>query len=120
MGPNPYLPCEDEAPEIRLAPGGLPGRLALLAGVVGLGLAVVPIIATVAWPLSMLGLVLGVVGLRRVRSGSARNSVTAVTGVVLSAAGLALCAAWLSTFAMAGIGTAAVGTDQGPVPAAVR
>ncbi len=42
LGPNPYLPCEEAAPEVRLAPGGLPGTLALLAGLVGLGPRAVP------------------------------------------------------------------------------
>jgi len=120
VGPNPYLPCEDGAPEVRLAPGGTPGTLALLAGLVGLGLALFPIVATVAWPLTIIGLVMGVLGLRRARAGSARDSVTAVTGVVLSAAGLALCVAWLSMFAMAGVDEADAETGQGPVPAAIR
>ena len=106
VGPNPYLPCEEAPPEVRLAPGGLPGTLALLAGLAGLGLALFPIIAIAVWPLTILGLVLGVVGLRRIRAGSARNSVAAVSGIVLSMAGLALCVAWLSMYAMAGVGTA--------------
>ena len=120
VGPNPYLPCEDATPEVRLAPGGLPGTLALLAGLAGLGLALFPIVATVVWPLTILGLVLGIVGLRRVRAGAARNPVTAVTGAVLSAAGLALCAVWLSMFAMAGVDAAGAGVDATSVPAAVR
>lgn len=120
VDPNPYLPCEDPTPEVRLAPGGVPGTLALLAGLVGLGLALFPVVATVAWPLTILGLVLGVIGVRRIRAGSARNSATAVAGVVLSAAGLVLCVAWLSMFAVAGAGTAGSGGDPVPVPAAVR
>lgn len=120
VGPNPYLPCEEAPPEVRLAPGGLPGTLALLAGLAGLGLALFPIIAIAVWPLTILGLVLGVVGLRRIRAGSARNSVAAVSGIVLSMAGLALCVAWLSMYAMAGVGTAGPAAEQGPVPTAVR
>lgn len=120
-GPNPYLPCEDAPPEVRLAPGGLPGTLALVAGLVGLGLALFPLIAVAVWPVTIIGIVLGVVGLRRIRAGKARNPVVAVTGVVLSAAGLALCAAWVSMYALAGVGTAGdAGIGESPVPTAVR
>jgi hypothetical protein len=119
-GPNPYLPCEEAPPEVRLAPGGLPGTLALLAGLAGLCLALFPIIAIAVWPLTILGLVLGVVGLRRIRAGSARNVMAAGAGVVLSTAGLVLCVLWLSMYAMAGVGTAGPIVEQGPVPAVVR
>lgn len=121
LGPNPYLPCEEAAPEVRLAPGGLPGTLALLAGLVGLGLALFPIIAVAVWPLTIIGIVLGVVGLRRIRAGKARNSVVAVSGVVLSAAGLALCVAWVSMYALAGVGTADdASVDENAVITVVR
>jgi hypothetical protein len=119
-GLNPYLPCEEEVSEVRLAPGGLPGTLALLAGLAGIGLALVPFIAIAVWPVTILGLVLGFVGLRRVRAGMARNSVVAVSGIVLSAAGLALCATWISMFALSGVGSAQDVIDQSPLPALVR
>ncbi|WP_132429650.1 DUF4190 domain-containing protein [Pseudonocardia endophytica] len=119
-GQNPYLPCEEEAAEVRLAPGGLPGTLALVAGVVGIGLALVPFIAIAVWPVTILGLVLGFVGLRRVRAGSARNSVVAVAGIVLSAVGLALCVTWLSLFAVVGVGSAQDLIERTPIPVLVR
>lgn len=119
-GPNPYLPCEDATPEVRLAPGGLPGTLALLAGLAGVGLAMFPIIAIAVWPLTILGIVLGVVGLRRSRAGSARNAVAAVCGIVLSVVGLALCVTWLSMYAAAGVGSAQPPMGPAGIPAALR
>lgn len=118
VGPNPYLPCEDAAPEVRMAPGGLPGTLALLAGLVGLGLALFPVVAIAVWPLTILGIVLGAVGLRRIRAGSARNRVSAVLGIVLSVVGLVLCVSWLSMYAAAGVGSAE--SVQDAVPSLVQ
>lgn len=121
QGPNPYLPCDEELPEARLTPGGLPGTLALLVGVAGLGLAQFPVVAIAVWPLTLAGIVMGVVGLRRNRAGSGGSSVVAVTGIVLSAAGLALCATWLAMYAAAGVGASGVEATAVPgvVPTAV-
>ena len=83
-----------------------------------------PIIAIAVWPLTILGIVLGVVGLRRSRAGSARNAVAAVCGIVLSVVGLALCVTWLSMYAAAGVGTAqpadGTGRDSSRPPVAGR
>ncbi|ANY05568.1 hypothetical protein AFB00_03770 [Pseudonocardia sp. HH130630-07] len=62
-----------------------PGTTALILGILGALFALVPLIGVIAWPLVILGLVFGIVGIVRWRRGTATNSGMAVTGTVLSA-----------------------------------
>lgn len=63
-------------------------------GMVGLIFALIPVIGLVAWPLVVLGVVFGTLGLIRVRRRSAPHATLAVIGLVLSALGLIVCTAW--------------------------
>lgn len=63
-------------------------------GMVGLIFSLIPVIGLVAWPLVILGVVFGTLGLLRVRRSSAPHASLAVIGVVLSALGLIVCVAW--------------------------
>lgn len=63
-------------------------------GMVGLIFSLIPVIGLVAWPLVVLGVVFGTLGLLRVRRGDAPHAGLAVIGLVLSALGLIVCIAW--------------------------
>lgn len=72
------------------------GVTALVLGIVGIVFAFIPIIGVIAWPLVVLGLVFGILGIRRARVGNAGNLGAAVTGTVLSAVGLVVCFLWVA------------------------
>lgn len=75
------------------------GTTALVLGIVGTVFAVIPLIGVVAWPMVIVGLVLGILGILRARAGVATNKGVAISGTVLSAVGLALCILWTTAFA---------------------
>lgn len=72
-----------------------PGMAAasLILGVFGLMFVWIPLIGMIAWVLSPLGLVLGLVAL-----GNPNGRGVAIAGVTCSAIGLAACAAWAALF----------------------
>jgi hypothetical protein len=77
------------------------GTAGFVLGLVGLVFAVVPIIGVIAWPLTILGLIFGVIGLTRANRGQAGTKGMAITGVVLSAVGLVSCVIWTAAFGKA-------------------
>ncbi|GAA1334170.1 hypothetical protein GCM10009660_11310 [Catellatospora bangladeshensis] len=77
------------------------GVAGFVLGLLGLLFSFLPVIGLVAWPLVVLGLVLGALGVARARRGRAANKGLAVAGVVLSAAGLVVCVLWLVFFGRA-------------------
>lgn len=74
------------------------GTASMVLGIVGVVLAFIPIIGVLAWPTVIVGLVLGIVALQRVRAGAANNRGQAVAGIALSGVGLAICVIWLAIF----------------------
>ena len=66
------------------------GTAGLVLGILAILLAFVPILGFAAYPLAVLGIVFGLVGLRRVGSGAADNRGVTVAGVVTSVLGLVL------------------------------
>ncbi|MEV0682110.1 MmpS family transport accessory protein [Actinosynnema sp. NPDC050436] len=72
------------------------GVAGFVLGLLGLGTSFVPLVGVVAWPLVVLGLVLGGLGIARARRSGGRG--LAVAGVVLSAAGLVVCVLWVAVF----------------------
>lgn len=68
--------------------------LGLLAALFSL----IPIIGVIAWPLSILGLVFGILGILRTGKGMATNKGMAIAGTVLAAIGLVICVLWLGLF----------------------
>lgn len=70
------------------------GTTALVLGIVGAVFAFIPIIGVVAWPLVILGLIFGIFGILRTRSGKADNRGMAIAGTALSGVGLVVCIAW--------------------------
>ncbi|CCH35190.1 MmpS family transport accessory protein [Actinosynnema sp. NPDC047251] len=75
------------------------GIAGFVLGLLGLATSFVPLIGVVAWPLVILGLVLGGVGIARARRSGGKG--LAVAGVVLSAAGLVVCVLWVAVFSQA-------------------
>jgi hypothetical protein len=84
----------------RTAQNGV-GTAGFVLGLVGFLLSFIPIIGLVAWPLVILGLVLGLIGVARARKGRATNRGLAIAGVVLSVLGLVVCVLWAAVFGVA-------------------
>ncbi len=78
-----------------------PGAAGFALGLLGLVFTSIPAVGVVAWPLVVVGLGLGLLGLVRVARGQAGNKGLAVAGVVLSALGLVVCVAWAALFGKA-------------------
>ncbi|MFD7653875.1 MmpS family transport accessory protein [Actinosynnema sp. NPDC059797] len=77
------------------------GTAGFVLGLVGLLFSFLPVIGVVAWPLVILGLVLGLVGWARADRGRATNKGLAIAGVALSAIGLVVCVLWAAVFTKA-------------------
>lgn len=74
------------------------GVAALVLGIVGTFFAFIPIIGVIAWPIVIVGVVLGAVGLHQVMRGTASNKGVTITGLALSSFGLVLCFLWTVFF----------------------
>lgn len=74
------------------------GVAALVLGIVGAVFALIPIVGVIAWPMVIVGLVFGVLGILRARKGVATNKGVAISGTVLSGVGLAICIIWAAAF----------------------
>lgn len=77
------------------------GVTALVLGIVGAVFALIPVIGVIAWPLVILGLIFGVLGIVRATKGTANNKGVAIAGTALSGVGLVLCIAWAAMFGAA-------------------
>ena len=96
---NPqYAPPSPAAPA---RPKNGLGTAGFVLGLVGLVFAFIPLIGVVAWPLVIIGLILSLVGLSRVRKGVATNKGLAIAGIVCSAVGLVICILWTAVFGAA-------------------
>lgn len=92
------------------------GTAAFVLGLLAALFAMIPLIGVIAWPLSILGLVFGLVGISRTRKGVATNKGLSIAGTVLAAIGLVLCITWV-----AAVGSAANDIDaalEGTAPPA--
>lgn len=70
------------------------GLAGFVVGLVGLVLSFIPLIGVVAWPLVILGIVFSAVGIAKASKGRATNKGLAITGLVVSIVGLAVCVLW--------------------------
>ncbi len=77
------------------------GSAGMVLGIVGLVFAFIPLVGVVAWPMVIVGLVLGILGLLRANRGEATNRGAAITGIACSAVGLIVCVAWVTVLAAA-------------------
>lgn len=69
-----------------------------MLGLVGLLFSFVPLIGVIAWPLVILGLIFGIIGVVRVRNGAATNKGLSIAGIAVSAIGLVVCVLWAVAF----------------------
>jgi hypothetical protein len=88
------------------------GTTALVLGILGALFSLIPFIGVIAWPLVILGLIFGIVGFFRARSGKATNRGVAIAGTILSLIGLIMCIVYASAF------TSAVANSTAPSAAA--
>ncbi|MDR7300617.1 DUF4190 domain-containing protein [Haloactinomyces albus] len=86
--PPPPPPGQAVQPRNGLGTAGF--VLGLLAALFSL----MPIIGMIAWPLSILGLIFGILGILRARKGAATNKGLSIAGTVLAAIGLVTCILW--------------------------
>lgn len=93
----PTTPPMHYGPQI--APRNGFGTTALVLGITGAGFALVPVVGVIAWPLVILGLIFGVLGIQRARTGAATNKGAAIAGTATSAIGLLICIIWTVSFA---------------------
>jgi hypothetical protein len=91
--PNLYPPQTTPA-----APRNGLGTAGFVLGLVGLLIAIIPIVGIVAWPMVILGLIFSIIGFTRARKGVATNKGLAIAGIVLSALGLLVCVLWAAAF----------------------
>lgn len=123
--PYPQQPPPSAAHPAARAPmsNGL-GTAGFVLGLVGLLFSFIPIIGVVAWPLTIVGLVLAILGFNRTRNGRADNRGLAIAGIVLSALGLVVCVLYAAVFTAAvgdaaarsgGSAASASGGDTAPV-----
>lgn len=77
------------------------GTTGFVLGLVGLIFSFIPLIGVIAWPLVILGLIFGILGINRANKGAATNKGLAITGTVLSAIGLVVCILWAAAFGSA-------------------
>lgn len=89
--PYPLAPSPQAAP-----PRNGLGTAGFVLGLIGLILAPIPLVGVVAWPLVVLGLILSLVGLGRVRKGRATNKGLAIAGIIVSVLGLVVCIVWVA------------------------
>ncbi|MEC3982275.1 DUF4190 domain-containing protein [Amycolatopsis sp. H20-H5] len=102
MPTEPHFPLPPAARHGRTAMSSRPpqpknglGTAGFIVGLVGLVVAVLPLLGIVGSPLVIIGLVLSLLGLKKVRKGLANNKGMAITGIVLSMIGILVCAGWL-------------------------
>jgi len=71
------------------------GTAGFVLGLIGLLVSPVPFVGVVAWPLVIVGLILSLVGLGRVRKGRATNKGLSIAGIILSVLGLVVSIVWV-------------------------
>jgi hypothetical protein len=97
---QPSQPWRPQMPPSPPPRNGL-GTAGLVLGIIGLVFAFIPIVGVIAWPLVILGLILGILGVLRANRGRATNRGVAIGGVACSALGLVICFAWAALLAAA-------------------
>ena len=93
------------------------GIAALCLGVVGLLFGIVPFTGFIAFALGAVGVILGVAGFALARRGTATNTVTAVSGTVVSAIAIAL-GVWGMVIVFTGLNRLAEDLESVPGPVA--
>lgn len=95
-----YSPVPPAPPQQPANRNGL-GTAGFVLGLIGLIFSIIPVVGIIAWPLVILGLIFGTLGVLRVNKGEASNKGLAIAGVVVSAIGLVICILWAAAFGKA-------------------
>lgn len=102
-----------QPPPVPVAPKNGIGLTAMILGIVGFVLSLIPLVGVVAWPLVILGLIFGVIGVERAYRKVATNKGAATAGLVLSALGLVVCILYAASFGSHVANNAPTGSTPG-------
>jgi hypothetical protein len=75
-------------------PSNSMGVTSLVLGIVGLVFSFIPVIGVIAWPLVILGIIFGGVGINKANQVPGMQKGMAIAGLVCSIVGLAMCLIW--------------------------
>jgi len=99
-----YVPPQGQAyppPVYYTQPTNGMGVTALVLGIVGLVFSFMPVIGVIAWPLVILGVVFGGVGISKAGKMPGTPKGPAIAGLTCSLVGLLICVVWLAGVAAA-------------------
>jgi hypothetical protein len=97
-----YLPSQGQSyptPVYYAQPTNGMGVAALVLGIVGLVFSFIPVIGVIAWPMVILGVVFGAVGISKAGKAPGTPKGTAIAGLTCSLVGLVICVLWLAAAA---------------------
>lgn len=77
------------------------GTAAFVLGLLGLLFSFIPIIGIIAWPMVLLAVVFGAVGLAKASSGRATDRGLAIAGLICGLLGLMICILYAAAFSAA-------------------
>lgn len=100
------MPYTYQSPAPTPRPGNGLAIAGFVLGLLGLLFSFIPIVGVIAWPMVILGLVFGVVGVKKAISGNAAHKGLAIAAIALSAVGLLMCVLYAAVFTSA-VSTAA-------------
>jgi hypothetical protein len=89
------------------------GTAGLTLGIIALVFSFIPLIGVIAWPLAIVGLILGICGISRASKQIANNRGVAIGGVICSVFALVVCTVWV-----AGLSAASTARNNTPTAAA--
>ncbi|WP_143229598.1 hypothetical protein [Actinophytocola xanthii] len=93
-----YFPPQGQPyPVYQAAPSNGMGVTALVLGIVGLVFSFIPLIGVIAWPLTVLGVIFGGVGISNAGKTPGMPKGPAVAGLVCSLVGLLVCIIWVAS-----------------------
>ncbi len=81
-------------PVYQAQPSNGMGVTALVLGIVGLVFSFIPVIGVIAWPLVILGVIFGGVGISKAGQVPGMPKGTAIAGLTCSLVGLVICLVW--------------------------
>ena len=80
----------------QVQPSNGKGVTSMVLGIIGLIFSFIPIIRLIAWPLVILGIIFGGVGINTAGQVPGMPKATAIAGLACSLVGLAICILWVA------------------------
>jgi NAD/NADP transhydrogenase beta subunit len=81
-------------PAYQAQPSNTMGVTSMVLGIIGLVFSFIPIIGVIAWPLVILGIIFGGIGISKANQVPGMPKGMAVAGLACSLVGLAICLIW--------------------------